>query len=105
MLRFPAVAGTFYPSNPQKLTQLIQSFARPENAPEESSCRACLVPHAGYLYSGHVAAAVYQRIALQKRIIVLVVRHFAQAPEPAIFSQGSFPPPLADVPIDSDLPP
>src|SRR5260370_8271730 len=105
MLRFPAVAGTFYPSNPQKLTQLIQSFAPPENAPEEISCRACLVPHAGYLYSGHVAAAVYQRIALRKRIIILGVRHFSQGAEAAILSEGSCPPPLCHVPIDPDLPP
>src|SRR5260370_9000211 len=93
MLRFPAVAGTFYPSNPQKLTQLIQSFARPENAPEEISCRACLVPHAGYLYSGHVAAAVYQRIALRKHIIVLGPRHFPHGAEAAILPDGSAPVP------------
>src|SRR6266436_8102324 len=103
MLRFPAVAGTFYPDNPQKLTQQIHSFARPENAPEELSCRACLVPHAGYAYSGHVAAAVYQRIALRKRIIVLGVRHFPQGAEAAILSEGSWRTPLGDVPIDSQL--
>ena len=103
MLRFPAVAGTFYPNNPQKLTQQIQSFAGPENAPEKLSCRACLVPHAGYAYSGHVAAAVYQRIALRKRIIVLGVRHFSQGAEAAILSEGSWRTPLGDVPIDSEL--
>src|SRR5437868_10799871 len=103
MLRLPAVAGTFYPDNPQKLTQQIQSFARPENAPEKISCRACLVPHAGYAYSGHVAGAVYQRVALPKRIIILGVRHFPQGAEAAILSQGAWRTPLGDVPIDAEL--
>src|SRR5260370_8998486 len=103
MLRFPAVAGTFYPSNPQKLTQLIQSFGGAGNAAEEIPCRAWLVPHAGYVYSGHVAAAVYQRIALPRRIIVLGVRHFPQGAEAAILSEGSWRTPLGDVPIDSEL--
>jgi len=103
MLRFPAVAGTFYPDNPQKLTQQIESFARALNAPEKLSCCACLVPHAGYAYSGHVAAAVYQRIALPKRIIVLGVRHFSQGAEAAILSEGSWRTPLGDVPIDCEL--
>jgi MEMO1 family protein len=103
MLRFPAVAGTFYPDNPRKLSQQILSFAAPENAPEKLSYRACLVPHAGYAYSGHVAAAVYQRIALQKRIIVLGVRHFARGAEAAILSEGSWRTPLGDVRIDCEL--
>ena len=103
MLRLPAVAGTFYPDNPQKLTQQIQSFARPENALEKISCRACLVPHAGYAYSGHVADAVYQRVALPKRIIILGVRHFPQGAEAAILSEGAWRTPLGDVPIDAEL--
>jgi MEMO1 family protein len=103
MLRFPAVAGTFYPENPQKLTQQIQSFAGSENAPKKISCRACLVPHAGYAYSGHVAGAVYERIALSKRIIVLGVRHFPQGAEAAILSEGAWRTPLGDAPIDSEL--
>src|SRR6266481_8640473 len=103
MLRLPAVAGTFYPANPRALTKQIQDFARSEPMHQKISCRACLVPHAGYAYSGHVAAAVYQRIALPKRIIVLGVRHFPQGAEAAILSEGSWRTPLGDVPIDSKL--
>jgi AmmeMemoRadiSam system protein B len=103
MLRLPAVAGTFYPDNPQKLTQQIRDFTRTEKVPEKIACRACLVPHAGYAYSGHVAGAVYQRIALPKRIIVLGVRHFPQGAEAAILSEGAWRTPLGDVPIDSQL--
>jgi hypothetical protein len=103
MLRLPAVAGTFYPDNPQKLTEQIRSFVSSENLAAKISCRACLVPHAGYAYSGHVAAAVYQRIVLPKRIVVLGVRHFPHGEEAAIISEGTWRTPLGDAPIDAEL--
>ena len=102
MLRLPVVAGTFYPDDPRALTKQIQDFTR-SPAPEKISCNASLVPHAGYAYSGHVAAAVYERIKLPKRIIVLGVRHFPYGEEAAILSEGAWRTPLGDVPIDSDL--
>ena len=103
MLRLPAVASTFYPANPRALTKQIQDFARSEPIHKKVSCQACLVPHAGYAYSGHVAAAVYERITLPKRIIVLGVRHFPQGEEAAILSEGAWRTPLGDVSIDADL--
>jgi MEMO1 family protein len=103
MLRLPVVAGTFYPDNPRALTKQIQGFTPSQVAPEKISCHACLVPHAGYFYSGHVAAAVYQRIVLPKRIIVLGVRHFPYGEEAAILSQGAWRTPLGDVSIDCEL--
>lgn len=103
MLRLPAVAGTFYPDNPLALTKQIQDLVRSNHVSEKISCQACLVPHAGYVYSGYVAAAVYQRIALPKRIIILGVRHFAHGEEAAIISEGAWRTPLGDVAIDADL--
>lgn len=103
MLRLPAVAGTFYPDNPLALTKQIQDFTRSKTVPEKICSQACLVPHAGYAYSGHVAAAVYARIELPKRIVVLGVRHFAYGEEAAITSQGAWRTPLGDVLIDAGL--
>jgi AmmeMemoRadiSam system protein B len=103
MLRLPAVAGTFYPENPQKLTQQIEDLVRSENSREKIACRACLVPHAGYTYSGHVAAAVYRRAVLPKQIIILGVRHFPEGAEAAILSRSAWRTPLGDVPIDAEL--
>ena len=74
MLRLPVVAGTFYPDNPAELSSQIQNLIHAEAPQTKISCRACLVPHGGYLYSAHVAAAVYQRIPFPKRIIILGVR-------------------------------
>ena len=71
MIRPPAVAGQFYPDNPQELAALVQQYTREPNQPEKIHAKACLVPHAGYVYSGHVAGAVFSRIVLPKRIIIL----------------------------------
>ena len=81
MLRLPAVAGRFYPSDPRELTALIQKYTSTEPAQLRIAARACLVPHAGYVYSGHVAGAVLARIALPRKIIILGVR---QAPHESI---------------------
>ena len=103
MLRLPAVAGTFYPDNPVELTKQIHTFVDSASAQEKISCRACLVPHAGYSYSGHVAGAVYGRLALPPRIIILGVRHFPRGANVAMLSEGAWRTPLGDVAIDSDL--
>jgi AmmeMemoRadiSam system protein B len=103
MLRLPAVAGTFYPDHPRELSRQILQFAKQEETREKIPCRACLVPHAGYMYSGGVAGAVYARIALPQRIIVLGVRHFPRGAEAAILSEGAWRTPLGDAPMDRDL--
>src|SRR5712664_3751711 len=76
MLRLPAVAGRFYPSYPAELTALIRKYT--DTHPEQVvfPARACLVPHAGYFYSGHVAGAALARIELPRKIIILGVRHY-----------------------------
>ena len=61
------------------------------------------MPHAGYVYSGHVAGAVYSRIALPKKILILGVRHFPRGEQAAILSKGAWRTPLGDTPIDSAL--
>ena len=76
MLRLPAVAGRFYPSHPAELTALIHKYVEIDSGKAPIPVRACLVPHAGYIYSGHVAGAVIARIVLPRRIIVLGVRHY-----------------------------
>ena len=64
---------------------------------------ACLVPHAGYVYSGHVAGAVLARISLPGKIIVLGVRHHPRGEPAAILSNGAWRTPLGDARINSAL--
>ena len=65
--------------------------------------RACLVPHAGYVYSGHVTGAVLAGLTLPKKILVLGVRHYPRGEPAAILSSGAWRTPLGDTPIDEPL--
>ena len=103
MLRLPAVAGRFYPSHPEELTAVIRKYSQPDPWREAISAKACLVPHAGYMYSGHVAGAVFARVALPRKVIVLGVRHYPRGEPAAILSNGAWRTPLGDAPIDEEL--
>ena len=103
MLRLPAVAGRFYPADPKELTSLIRDYSQPEPRLQAISAKACLVPHAGYMYSGHVAGALFGRVALPKKIIVLGVRHYPRGEPAAILSSGAWRTPLGDAPVDEEL--
>jgi len=103
MLRLPAVAGRFYPSDPAELAALVQECAKADSQTTPVRVSACLVPHAGYVYSGHVAGAVYARIALPKRFLILGVRHYPRGEPAAILSSGVWRTPLGDAPIDEAL--
>jgi len=103
MVRLPAVAGRFYPSDPAELTVLLQKYAQADSGTAPVRAKACLVPHAGYVYSGHVAGAVYARIALPKRFLILGVRHYPRGEPAALVSSGTWRTPLGDAPIDEAL--
>ena len=103
MLRLPAVAGRFYPADPQELTRLVRRYAAPDPQFKPQRFSACLVPHAGYMYSGHVAGAVYSRMVLPQKIIILGVRHFPRGKPAAILTSGAWRTPLGDAPIDEPL--
>jgi MEMO1 family protein len=102
MLRLPAVAGQFYPANPRELAAQVKRLTQNEKA-EKLRVRACLVPHAGYAYSGAVAGAVFASVVLPKKILLLGVRHYPRGDALAILSEGAWRTPLGDVPIDAAL--
>ncbi len=102
MLRPPAVAGRFYPDDPAELTRQIASFASAAEEPLRPAL-ACLVPHAGYRYSGHVAGAVYARLNLPRRFLLLGPRHFPRGKPQAILSEGAWQTPLGQAEIDTEL--
>ena len=103
MLRLPAVAGQFYPADPRELTHLIRKFTAPEPGASKASVSGCLVPHAGYIYSGGIAGAVFSRIIFPRRVLVLGVRHSPMGENLAILSEGAWRTPLGDVPVDELL--
>lgn len=101
MIRPPAVAGTFYPSDPLELSRQIDSFVLPLSQPQPAA--GCIVPHAGYIYSGHVAGAVYSAVKIPARTILLGPRHFPRGEPLSIFLEGAWQTPLAAAAIDSSL--
>jgi AmmeMemoRadiSam system protein B len=103
VLRLPAVTGRFYPANPEELTALVRKYAMPQPDTKPQRVKACLVPHAGLVFSGHVAGAVFSRIALPQRIVILGVRHFPRGESLAINTGGAWRTPLGDVLIDEAL--
>ena len=103
MLRLPAVAGQFYPGNTRELSALIERYTNHEKSKVKKQARACLVPHAGYMYSGAVAGAVFGRIVVPRKVVLLGVRHYPRGEAWAILSEGAWRTPLGDVPIDAAL--
>jgi MEMO1 family protein len=104
MSRLPAVAGRFYPAEAALLREQVDSFLAAVAAGEKRiRARACLVPHAGYMYSGPVAAAVYGRLEIPRRSILIGPRHFPRGEPLAIISEGAWQTPLGLAPIDPAL--
>src|ERR1700736_5569850 len=103
MVRLPAVAGSFYPSDPAELSAQISECLTPKNGSASRNVKACLVPHAGLMYSGQVAGAVFSSIKIPKKIVVLGVRHRPPGSPAAIMSNGQWRTPLGDAEIGHEL--
>jgi MEMO1 family protein len=103
-LRRPVVAGRFYPRNAEDLRAEAQAYlsqAKPEAVPTKAI--GCIAPHAGYMYSGHVAGAVFACIDIPRRCVVLCPNHTGMGRALAIMSEGAWETPLGEVPIDTEL--
>src|SRR2546427_9359000 len=105
MVRQPAVAGRFYPAEPDRLSKSISEFLEPASRPIQAHIKpiGVVVPHAGYMYSGHVAGAVYARIDLPQRTIVLCPNHTGLGTPLSIMKTGAWRTPLGDMPIDEEM--
>ncbi|MGA8491705.1 MAG: AmmeMemoRadiSam system protein B [Terriglobales bacterium] len=100
-VRHPAVAGRFYPKDRETLQRDLQSYFPTQAA--STPALGCVAPHAGYIYSGAVAGAVFASLDLPQRIIVLCPNHTGKGRPLAIMSNGAWETPLGPVPIDSKL--
>src|SRR5262245_2412631 len=101
MVRQPAVAGRFYPESREELNEAIVEFL--ESDVSRVQAIGAVIPHAGYMYSGHVAGAVYSRITVPQRCIVLCPNHTGLGPPLSIMRSGSWLTPLGQLEIDEEL--
>jgi len=92
----------FYPSNRALLLQMLERFMPPRE--DASPAVAVVAPHAGYIFSGGVAGAVYARVTVPDAVILLSVNH-GRSPgaEFALFDEGRWETPIGDVPIATEL--
>lgn len=104
-VRPPAVAGRFYPARAETLARDVQTYLAPLPTKAETVTGAigCIVPHAGYMYSGSVAGAVYRRLPARASYIILCPNHFGRGAPLAVVSGGSWHTPLGDTPINTAL--
>ena len=92
----------FYPSDPATLAEMLERLV-PERA-DAAEAIAVVGPHAGYVFSGGVAGAVYARVVVPDDVILLSVNHGRSAgAEFALFDEGTWETPLGPVPIATEL--
>ncbi|QIK37486.1 AmmeMemoRadiSam system protein B [Caldichromatium japonicum] len=103
-IRQPAVADRFYPGDPQALTRMLDHLLAAAHPPAVPAPKALIVPHAGYVYSGPVAATAYATLAQVKdrieRVVLLGPSHRVPFHGLAAPSAAAFATPLGLVPID-----
>lgn len=105
-VRQSAVAGQFYPAQPKKLdAQITGLFNQVKKIPSKGKPKILIVPHAGIIYSGKVAAWGFKQIENldYSRIILLGASHQALLNHAAIFDQGVWETPLGKIAIDESL--
>lgn len=104
-IRRPAVAGRFYPGDPSELLAEVRAYLAQSISNEQAPLPAvgCIAPHAGYMYSGHVAGAVFARVEIPERCVVLCPNHTGVGHALSIMSEGVWKTPLGDVEIDTQV--
>ena len=101
LIRHPAVAGRFYPGNAKALSAAVQSYFPSQFM--TTPAIGCIAPHAGYMYSGPVAGAVFSAIEIPEVCVVLCPNHTGMGTPLSIMSRGQWQTPLGDLMIDTEL--
>ena len=113
-IRKPAVAGQFYPGNESVLRQQIENCfldkrgpgTRPKIGEGSKTIKGVVVPHAGYIYSGAIAAHAYQQLAqngFADTFILIGPNHTGAGSGVSVMTEGTWETPLGAVPINEPL--
>ncbi len=104
--RKPAVAGQFYPSEKTRLLTELQSLFKDAVPFKERRLRALIVPHAGYVFSGKVAASAYNQLdenAVYENIFLIGPSHRASFNGASVYTKGDYITPLGNVKVNTVL--
>jgi AmmeMemoRadiSam system protein B len=106
-IRPPAVAGLFYPGQPAELRDAVSEYLAQAADTAHAPPKALIVPHAGYIYSGGIAAAAYSQLAHRRgqirRVVLIGPSHRVYLQGMAVPRAEAFQTPLGVVPIDREL--
>jgi MEMO1 family protein len=104
-VRPPAVSGRFYPSDPVELRATVATMLADARPPHPLNARGVIAPHAGYIYSGPTAAAVFARVTIPGLVVIVAPNHTGISEAKSgvsLWEEGAFRTPLGDVPIDAE---
>jgi hypothetical protein len=103
-VRPPAVAGSFYPGDAAQLAEAVHGYLAEAPKTDGPAPKAAIVPHAGYIYSGPVAASAYARLAALRgtvrRAVLIGPAHYVPIRGLAASGASAFRTPLGEVPVD-----
>lgn len=99
--RAPAVAGRFYPRDPQALRQQVEQLLGP--AVEPQSAIALVGPHAGYVYSGSILGQTYARTVVPPRVVLMCPNHTGRGVARSLWSGGPWQLPGGAIAVDEAL--
>lgn len=105
-IREPAVAGTFYPADARRLESVVSGLLQQATPAAGPAPKALVAPHAGYVYSGPVAASAYARLlpvrGVVRRVVLLGPAHRVALRGLAVPAVDALRTPLGDVPVDAE---
>lgn len=103
-VRQPAVAGKFYPAGAKAVAQMIAGLLEKTKQPSiDGEVLAAVAPHAGYAYSGPVAACTYAALQGKKytRVVVIAPSHYAAFNHVSVYDGDGYATPLGTIPVDT----
>ncbi|GIU93724.1 MAG: MEMO1 family protein [Gaiellaceae bacterium] len=103
MTRAPAAAGAFYPEEPTELRELVDALLERARRRPTPSVRGLVAPHAGYAYSGSVAASAFALAPEVDRVVVLGPSHFVPLAGLAVSGADAWETPLGEVRVEARL--
>src|SRR4030065_2882529 len=99
--RKPAVAGHFYSSDASELSEEVGAYIKPGLKKEEAI--GVLSPHAGLMYSGQVAGAVFSRIEFPETFVIISPNHTGLGSSVSIMTSGEWQMPTGDLALDEKI--
>lgn len=103
MSRPPAAAGSFYPADPDELKAEVDGLLEGAGRRPDARVRALIAPHAGYAYSGPVAASAFALVPDVDRVVLLGPSHFVPLAGLAVSSADAWTTPLGEVRVSSRM--